>query len=463
MRAPRGTPRFSNVQVPPISVSSPSETTREQRMADARRISSIFSQKLDRTAFTAYFLGAVAPLVALCIVVERFVLPVLRDRLALFGLIGAVVSIAVLSLASFLTLRATTRRSIATMDRDNQRLGSLLQVSGSLARAEHAEMAALSACVCALEMTGARAAWVILRGEPGQPLHVLDAAGRDAAKLRETLGDRIDELAKLVMSQGRPGVQGALEAPGAQGGIVFSAAAAPIPGEGAPLGALVAVHCDPPVPFEAAELQALATLGGLASVALHNAELKDTQRNFFTHVTDILVHALDAHLNYHSGHGERVAQYANRLGRELDLPEPRLQRLHFASLLHDIGMLKLDRNQQMNPRSCSRHTVLGFRMLDRIRLWKDIAPVVHHHHEWWDGSGYPEGLSGDAIPLEARIVAVADAVDSITSATSYKAARTMEDAIHEVRAGAGTQFDPSVVSAFDRLVASGAMDIPRSG
>jgi HD-GYP domain-containing protein (c-di-GMP phosphodiesterase class II) len=347
------------------------------------------------------------------------------------------------------------------MDRDNRRLGSLLQVSGSLARAEHAEMAALSACVCAVDLTGARAAWVILRGEPGQPLHVLDAAGRDAAKLREALWERIEELAKLVMSEGKPGVQGATEGATAEGSIVFSAAAAPIPGEGAPLGALVAVHCDPAASFEAAEVQALATLGGLASVALHNAELKDTQRNFFTHVTDILVHALDAHLNYHSGHGERVAQYANRLGRELGLPEARLQRLHFASLLHDIGMLKLDRNQQMNPRSCARHTVLGFRMLDRIRLWKDIAPVVHYHHEWWDGSGYPDGLSGDAIPLEARIVALADALDSITSATSYKAARSMEEAIHEIRAGAGTQFDPELVSAFDRLVASGAMDVAR--
>jgi len=432
-------------------------------MADARRISSIFSEKLDRTAFTAYFLGAIVPLAALGVVVERFVLPRLHDRLALFGLIGAVVSIAVLSLASFLTLRTSTRRSIATMDRDNRRLGSLLQVSGSLARAEHAEMAALSACVCAVDMTGARAAWVILRGEPGQPLHVLDSAGRDAAKLREALGERIEELAKLVMSQGKPGVQGTTEVPTAEGSIVFSAAAAPIPGEGAPLGALVAVHCDPAASFEAAEVQALTTLGGLASVALHNAELKDTQRNFFTHVTDILVHALDAHLDYHSGHGERVAQYANRLGRELGLPEARLQRLHFASLLHDIGMLKLDRNQQMNPRSCARHTVLGFRMLDRIRLWKDIAPVVHYHHEWWDGSGYPEGLSGDAIPFEARIVAVADALDSITSETSYKAARSMEEAVHEIRAGAGTQFDPELVSAFDRLVASGAMDVARSG
>jgi len=282
-------------------------------------------------------------------------------------------------------------------------------------------------------LTGARAAWVVARAEPGQAPHLLESAGRDAAKLHEALRERIAELANLVMSEGRPGVQGATPVDAAEGAIDFAAAAAPLPGDVAPLGALVVVRSDPAEAFEARELDALASLAGLAAVALHNAELKDAQRNFFTHVTDILVHALDAHLNYHAGHGQRVAEYANRIGRELGLDDHRLQRLHFGALLHDIGMLKLDRNQQMNPRTCSRHTVLGFRMLDRIRVWKDIAPVVHHHHEWWDGSGYPEGLSGEAIPLEARIVAMADAFDTITSRTSYKTARSLDEAVQEIR------------------------------
>jgi len=431
-------------------------------MANSGRVASIFSHKLDRVAFTAYFLGAVVPLVALVVVVERFVLPALGDRLAIFGLIGAVGSIAVLSLASFLTLRKTTSRSLATMERDNRRLGSLLQVSGSLSRAEHAGMAALSAAVCAIDLLSARAAWVVARGEPGQPPQLLESAGRDAAKLHETLRERIAELVNLVMSEGRPGVQASTPVDAAEGRVDFAAAAAPLPGDIAPLGALVAVRSDPAEAFEAHELDALASLAGLAAVALHNAELKDAQRNFFTHVTDILVHALDAHLNYHAGHGQRVAEYANRIGRELGLDDHRLQRLHFGALLHDIGMLKLDRNQQMNPRTCARHTVLGFRMLDRIRVWKDIAPVVHHHHEWWDGSGYPEGLSGEAIPLEARIVAMADAFDTITSRTSYKTARSLEEAVQEIRSGSGTQFDPALVSAFDRLVAAGEIEAARA-
>jgi GAF domain-containing protein len=430
-------------------------------MAGGRARTSLFSHKLDRAAFSAYFLGAIVPLVALAVVVERFALPAVRDRLASFGLVGTVVSIAVLSLAAFLTLRVTTRRSLAVMERDNQRLESLLKVSGSLSRAEHAGMAALSAAVCAVDLSAARAAWVLVRGEPGQPPHPLDSAGRDAGKLWEALGTPLLELANLVLSEGRPAVQGPADAVLGGAPIRFSAAAAPIVGEAAAFGALVVVRLDPAEPFDETEQGALATLAGLSAVALHNAELQDSQRNFFTHVTDILVHALDAHLDFNSGHGERVAHYANRIGRELGLDEHRLQRLHFASLLHDIWMLKLDRTQQMNTRTCARHTVLGFRMLDRIRLWKDIAPTVHYHHERWDGTGYPEGRSGDAIPLEARIIALADAFDAMTSSSSYKPTRSLEEATHEIEAGAGTHFDPTLVSAFRRLVDAGGIEVER--
>jgi putative nucleotidyltransferase with HDIG domain len=200
------------------------------------------------------------------------------------------------------------------------------------------------------------------------------------------------------------------------------------------------------------ESDALSTLAGIASVAIHNADLRDAQRNFFSHVTDLLVQALDAHLQFHVGHSDRVAALANRVGRALKLDDAQLQRLHFGALLHDIGMLKLDRTQQMNLRTCDKHTLLGARMLTRIRLWKDIGPIVQHHHEWWDGHGYPDGLSGDAIPLEARIIALCDAFETMTSNESYKEAVSVEEALAEIDACAGTQFDPSLARTFRRVV-----------
>jgi HD-GYP domain-containing protein (c-di-GMP phosphodiesterase class II) len=428
-------------------------------MKPSRHSASLFSQKLDRVAFTAYFLGAVVPLLALFVLLERFVLPATRDRLAWFGLIGAVVSIALLSLGAFLTLRTTARRSLAQIDRHNQRLSALLRVSGSLSGAEHGEVAAIAAASCAVELTGARAAFVLTRSQSGQPPSLLESAGADAAKLHERHADAIAQLARLVASEGRPALRGPRDAQG--GDAPFAAAAVPLPGEAASQGALVVVDGGGRS-FGSAEVDALSTLAGLASVALHNAELKEAQRNFFTHVTEILVHALDAHLNYHQGHGQRVAQYANRLGRALELDERRLQRLHFAALLHDIGMLRIDRNQPMNARTCAKHTVIGGRMLEPIRLWRDLAPMVVAHHERWDGGGYPNRLSGDAIPLESRIIAVCDAFDTMVSETSYKKPRPLAEAIHELEAGAGSQFDPELAATFVKLLKEGAIQTPQA-
>jgi K+-sensing histidine kinase KdpD len=271
---------------------------------------SIFSQKLDRVAFISYFLGAVVPLVALGFVVESYALPTLTDRYAILGLVGLVVSIAVLSLASFLTLRVTTRRSLRRIDRDHRRLGTLLEVSSSLAGMQYGGEAADAAARSALSLTGDPASFVLVRGEPGAPPVRLAAAGRNATQLEKELVEPLLEVTLLVLSGGRPALAGAT-------GSSAALAAVPLPGEAVTQGALVTVGRAGKQVFDASEVDALATLGGLAAVALRNADLRDTQRNFFAHVTDLLVSALDTHPGYHSGHSARVARYANRIARQM--------------------------------------------------------------------------------------------------------------------------------------------------
>jgi HD-GYP domain-containing protein (c-di-GMP phosphodiesterase class II) len=122
-------------------------------------------------------------------------------------------------------------------------------------------------------------------------------------------------------------------------------------------------------------------------------------------------------------------------------------------------MLRVPLAQHEDRQAVRAHPVLGHRMLRSIHAWADLAPFVLHHHEWFDGSGYPEGLAGEAIPLEARIIGLAEAVDSMTSSTSYKTALARDEAIAEVREGAGTQFDPELVSEFLALVEEGALEI----
>ena len=223
-------------------------------------------------------------------------------------------------------------------------------------------------------------------------------------------------------------------------------------------GVLVAVHSERYGRFDTQHVGALTTLAGMAGVALSNADLRDAQRNFFAHMPELLVTALDAYLDYQVGHSRRVAQFANVMGRELNFDEERLQGLHFAALMHDVGMFRIDPSHWGIPSGYRKHPRLGARMIERIRLWEKLAPFVAHHHEWWNGGGYPDGLEGQATPLEARIIGIAEAFDSMTTA-SYRPARPVEEALAEIEAGAGTQFDPELAALFTRLVRSGALRV----
>jgi putative nucleotidyltransferase with HDIG domain len=231
----------------------------------------------------------------------------------------------------------------------------------------------------------------------------------------------------------------------------------PLAGESSWLGVLAVVHATQTTEFESNKMDALTTLAGLTSVAMRNADLRDAQRNFFSHMTEILVSALDAHLDYNDGHSNRVARNANPVGRALGFDDEQLQNLHFASLLHDVGMLKIDNSAKKNDKMCEKHAELGYRMLARIRLWEGVAPIVHSHHEWYDGTGYPAGLARDDIPLESRIISLCDAFDAMTSDTSYKVAMSKEAALEEIRSCAGTQFDPQIAKAFLDLVEQGVI------
>jgi putative nucleotidyltransferase with HDIG domain len=196
------------------------------------------------------------------------------------------------------------------------------------------------------------------------------------------------------------------------------------------------------------QLDTLSTLGSLTSIAVGNAELRESERNFFTHVTNLLVATLDRYLDDRSDHSRRVAAVANQISHALQLPERQRERLHFAALLHDIGMLQIPRAHANDRILARRHVEAGDEMLRPIRLWEDLAPLVRHHHEHWDGGGYPDGLSGDRIPLESRIIAVAEAFDAMTAEKSYKPAIAIPEALDRLEEAAGSQFDPDVVKAF---------------
>lgn len=402
---------------------------------------------LDRAAFKIYFLGSLVPLVALGVVVEHYALPRMRDGADAAWLLAIVGFVGMLSLGAFAMLRAIMRGALERMKRDNRRLKGLLHVSTALGAAQHVTEALTSACREAQSLAHADAAFVFLKGDEDDAPSLASQHGDAAESLYASHAGAIEELMRTAVESARPALRDGDPA----------VVAVPLPIDASARGALAVLRRSGR--FDADEVDALSTLAGLAAVAFQNADLRDAQRNFFSHVTDMLVTALDSHLGFHHGHGQRVAQLANRLGRAVGLDDASLQRLHFASLLHDIGMLKLDRDQHMTRSVFDKHTLWGYRMLARIRLWKDSAPIVYQHHEWYDGSGYPEGKSGDAIALEARILSVCDAVDSMTAETSYRSPMSLEKALAELARCSGTQFDPALVEVFRGLARDGLIEI----
>jgi putative nucleotidyltransferase with HDIG domain len=165
---------------------------------------------------------------------------------------------------------------------------------------------------------------------------------------------------------------------------------------------------------------------------------------------------VDAKDPYTAGHSQRVQRVALAVGAELRLAPAALDALRFAGLFHDLGKLRvpdaiLTKPEPLTPEEydvIKRHPEDGAAIVGRLGRLREAVPLIRHHHERWDGGGYPDGLAGDEIPLEAAVVGLADAWDAMTSDRPYSRARSLEDAAEEIRAGRGTQFAPAVVDAF---------------
>lgn len=179
-----------------------------------------------------------------------------------------------------------------------------------------------------------------------------------------------------------------------------------------------------------------------------------------------LVSIINAKDRYTYGHSERVALYAQELAKEIGLTENQVKRIAYGAFLHDIGKIEIPRDM-LNKTTVltaeerhifNQHPVWGADIVKPIRAFRDISPLILHHHENFDGTGYPSGLKGAAIPLEARILRIADSFDAMTTNRPYKPAMEREAALEELRRCSGTQFDPHLVEHFIRLFTKGKLE-----
>jgi HD-GYP domain-containing protein (c-di-GMP phosphodiesterase class II) len=181
---------------------------------------------------------------------------------------------------------------------------------------------------------------------------------------------------------------------------------------------------------------------------------------------DALVTAAGQRDKTAEGHSRRVCRYCVAIGRALGLPPDDVVNLKYAAGLHDIGKIaisrrilnKLGRLTDQEFEIMKQHSAISIRILEKIDGLHEASFLVKHHHERYDGKGYPDGLGGETIPLGSRIIAVAEAFDILTSDVPWRDAKDQESALGEIEACAGTQFDPAVVNALRSAITAGFME-----
>lgn len=208
--------------------------------------------------------------------------------------------------------------------------------------------------------------------------------------------------------------------------------------------------------FSTGELQCLKVIASKAAYAISNSKLYDDLEKAYLSTIMALANAVEARDRYTSGHTVRVTYLAELIAKELDWDDERIFTLTMGCSLHDIGKIGVPDSILNKPGRLTdqervimqRHTEVGARMIEGIPFLKPCLPYITSHHEQWDGSGYPVGQKAEDIPIEGRILAVADTFDAIVTDRPYRRGKSIEAAVQELKDFAGRQFDPQVVDIF---------------
>ena len=292
----------------------------------------------------------------------------------------------------------------------------------------------------------------------------------DAAQLRVVSELDVEALAARHARQEGLSLQGerarALCPEELESGRALSVLAIPLHIKGATLGFLVAYAFGDEHFFLEGKRKMLSILCGRASAAIENGRLYRELQDTFKQTIQALANLLEDKDPYTRGHSDRVSKYARLIAEGLEMPAERVEEIADCALMHDIGKMgiryedlnKADPLTEAEYEMFKSHTTRGKWILEPIGFLNHLIPGVYHHHERWDGRGYPMGLSGEEIPLVARILAIADTYDAMTSHRAYRRALPHDVAIREIQAFAGAQFDPAIVEVFVH-----AIDQERSG
>jgi putative nucleotidyltransferase with HDIG domain len=365
--------------------------------------------------------------------------------------------------------------ALSLLQRAQRHLKTLHRVSEVLASARDLEALADAALETILDVTAADRAALVLRRE-GTSAGEADVA---AVRLRNpeqgsfTLSRTLvaDTILKGVSTFARDARADARFASGQSviGQGIRSVMCVPLRTTDEILGALYVDSQSGPGRFSEEDLELLAAIGNHTGVALHRVRLLGDLERLLLDTVRAIAATIDAKDGYTHRHSERVAALASRIAAELGLGAEQQQLAELSALLHDVGKIAVPDSILNKPGRLTieefaemrKHPAHGARILANIKspLVSAVLPGVRYHHEKWDGSGYPDGLSGNGIPLLGRLLGVADFLDALTSARAYHPAMSLDEAVKLVAEGAGVHFDPEIADAVARLHARGELNV----
>lgn len=238
---------------------------------------------------------------------------------------------------------------------------------------------------------------------------------------------------------------------------IRSALCMPIIIKGELLGVLNLAKVTEGRPFTHSDMEMVSVLCGQAGIAIENARLYEKVEGSYIGIIATLASTIEARDPYTAGHAIRMAEYCRSIATELGIDDHFVETVYRAALLHDIGkigipdhiLLKLSSLTDDEYRIMKGHPDIGVKILEGIEDFKEVGSIIRHHHEYYNGNGYPNGLGGEDIPLGARVIAVADAFEAMTTTMRpYRKAVQPFEAVEELARMSGVQFDPKVVKAF---------------
>ncbi|MBD3419412.1 MAG: response regulator [Chitinivibrionales bacterium] len=229
------------------------------------------------------------------------------------------------------------------------------------------------------------------------------------------------------------------------------------------LGVLNLVRRAPGTDFSGLDLEIINVLASQATIAIENVRLYQNIRDNYLKTIRAFALAVEAKDRYTHGHSENVMNYTVKLASQMGLNDSEIEKIKYAGLLHDIGKIGVSELILNKPgkltgaefEEIKRHPELGARIIADVPFLKSLVPLILHHHEFYNGLGYPEGIAGDDIPYGARILAVCDSFEAMTSDRPYRTALSREKAYSILMENKGIQFDPNIVEVFADMISQG--------